>query len=83
MRFNGFDARDILGSLQPRMAASTGSACTSGNPEPSHVLRAIGLSSVQAESSIRFSLGYETTDADVEKAVELLDECLQKLANAQ
>ena len=82
VRFDGFDARDILGSIQPRLAASTGSACTSGNPEASHVLRAIGLSNVQAESSIRFSLGYETTDTDVEEAVELIDECLQRLTNA-
>ena len=83
IRFDSFDARDILGSLQPRMAASTGSACTSGSPEPSHVLRAIGLSSAQADSSIRFSLGYGTTEADVEEAVELIDESLLQLSTAQ
>ena len=44
VRFRGYDAQDILGNLQPRLAASTGSACTSGIPEPSHVLRALGLS---------------------------------------
>lgn len=81
VRFTGFDARDILGSIQPRIAASTGSACTSGIPEPSHVLKAIGLSSIEAESSIRFSLGYGTTDSDVEEAVELINDCLVKLAN--
>ena len=83
MRFKGFDARDILGSMQPRMAASTGSACTSGNPEPSHILRAIGLSGTQADSSIRFSLGCGTTDADVVEAVELIDESLLQLSIAQ
>lgn len=43
IRFDGFAADDILRLLQPRLAASTGSACTSGIPEPSHVLRSIGL----------------------------------------
>ena len=38
VRFTGFSAHDILGALQPRLAASTGSACASGMPEPSHVL---------------------------------------------
>lgn len=83
MQFRGFDARDILASMQPRMAASTGSACTSGNPEPSHVLRAIGLSGAQSDSSIRFSLGYDTSDADVTEAVELIDKTLLQLSSVQ
>lgn len=81
VRFEGFDAHDILHMLQPRLAASTGSACTSGIPEPSHVLRAIGLSSREAESSIRFSIGRDTSDADLEETVTLLDEVLAKLAD--
>ena len=64
--FDGFYAQDILQVLQPHLAASTGSACTSGIPEPSHVLRAIGLSPEDAEASIRFSLGFDTTDADID-----------------
>ena len=83
LQFSGFDARDILASMQPRMAASTGSACTSGSPEPSHVLRAIGLSSAQSDSSIRFSLGYDTSDADVTEAVGLIDETLVQLSGVQ
>lgn len=79
IRFGGFDAHDILGAFQPHLAASTGSACTSGIPEPSHVLRAIGLSSDEAESSIRFSIGRGTMDADLEEATELIDQNLSKL----
>lgn len=78
--FKGFDAQDILGALQPHLAASTGSACTSGIPEPSHVLKAIGLTTAQAESAIRFSLGLETTDQEVEVALELIDKALHKLS---
>jgi cysteine desulfurase len=80
IRFEGFDAHEILNSLQPSLAASTGSACTSGIQEPSHVLRAIGLSNKEADSSIRFSLGRETTDVDVNEAVRLIRECLLKLS---
>ena len=81
IRFDGFDAHDILGVLQPHLAASTGSACTSGISEPSHVLRAIGLSSDEAESSIRFSIGRRTTDADLEEAVAHIDNKLSILVN--
>jgi len=80
IRFTGFSAHDILGALQPHLAASTGSACTSGTPEPSHVLKAIGLSGDEAESSIRFSLGFDTSDEDVEAAVELIEATLKKLS---
>lgn len=78
--FYGFAARDILAALQPRLAASTGSACTSAVPEPSHVLRAIGLSPAQAEASIRFSLGQSTTDEHVDEAIDLIDRTLATLA---
>ena len=80
--FKGFSAHDILSSLQPYLAASTGSACTSGTPEPSHVLRAIGLSNEDAESSIRFSIGRNTTDADLEESIHLIRKCLSELCNA-
>ena len=81
--FPGFFAHDILSALQPRLAASTGSACTSGIPEPSHVLRAIGLNRDEAESSIRFSLGFSTSDEDVEEAVRLIKETLERLWTAE
>lgn len=82
VRFEGFEAHDILSTLQPRLAASTGSACASGIPEPSHVLRAIGLSAREAEASIRFSLGRSTTDEDIDDAVRLIDDALSRLAQS-
>lgn len=82
IRFGGFSAHDILGALQPHVAASIGSACTSGLSAPSHVLRAIGLTGQEADESIRFSLGRGTTDADLDEVVGLIDETLSKLADA-
>ena len=82
IQFTGFSAHDILGSLQPHLAASTGSACTSGIPEPSHVLKAIGLGGDEAESSVRFSLGFGTCDDDVDEAVSLIENALDRLSKA-
>jgi cysteine desulfurase len=83
VRFIGFAAHDILNALQPHLAASTGSACTSGFPEPSYVLKAIGLDGDDAESSVRFSLGFGTSDEDVEEAVRLIDKTLVRLSKAK
>lgn len=82
IRFEGFAAQDILGALQPRLAASTGSACSTGIPEPSHVLRAIGLSDFEVDASIRFSFGRHTTDADVAEAISMIEAVLSKLIKA-
>ena len=79
LRFEGFVAQEILGALQPRLAASTGSACTSGIPEPSHVLGAMGFSPDQSDASIRFSFGRFTTDEEIEKAARLVSECLETI----
>lgn len=81
--FRGLEAQEILGALQPKLAASSGSACTSGIPEPSHVLKAIGLTTAQAESAIRFSLGFDTTDKEVDSAVDLIESTLLRLSNPQ
>ena len=79
IRFESFDARDILGVLQPQLAASTGAACTSGIPEPSHVLRAMGLTESESDASIRFSFGRFTTNDEVNEAAELVIEALNTL----
>lgn len=83
VRFAGFSADEILGALQPAVAASTGSACSSGFPEPSHVLRAIGLTTEEAEASIRFSVGRSTTEADIDEAVGFIERALERLAAAE
>ena len=66
----GIDAKSLIGNLQPEIAISTGSACASGILEPSHVLRAIGLDTVDSESSIRISIGRYTTHKETEYAVD-------------
>ncbi len=69
--FPGVDARDLLARL-PELAASPGSACHSGESEPSAVLAAMGVERGLALGTIRFSTGRETTEADVDRAAELV-----------
>ena len=61
------------------LSVSTGAACSSGATEPSHVLTAMGLSPERARGSIRFSLGKQTTDEDVDFALELVPEVVARL----
>ncbi len=72
LRFEGRDAGEILQRLQPKVSASTGSACSSGISEPSYVLRAIGLTSDEAQASIRFSFGHTNTPDEVLEAAEAI-----------
>ncbi|WP_231420799.1 cysteine desulfurase family protein [Sphingomonas sp. Leaf205] len=68
----GVEADQLLAMLQPELAISRGSACTSGTPEPSHVLTAIGASRTAADASLRFSTGAVTTMDEVAEALRLL-----------
>jgi cysteine desulfurase len=61
------------------VAVSTGAACSSGAIEPSHVLMAMGLSPDQARSSIRFSLGKHNTDEDIDFALSVIPEVVDRL----
>jgi cysteine desulfurase len=54
------------------IACSSGSACSAGSTDPSHVLKAIGLSDGLARNGVRMTLGRENTDADVERVLEVL-----------
>jgi cysteine desulfurase len=71
--FLGIDAQNLL-ELLPDLALSTGSACTSGNIEPSHVLSALGLSPAETYSAIRFALGRFTTQQEIDTAVQAVTE---------
>ncbi len=74
IRIPGVDAEVLLSSLQYRIAASAGSACNAGLIEPSHVLRAIGLSSDALASSFRIGIGRRTTGQDIQLAAEIIAE---------
>lgn len=80
--FPGVNAQDLLTTLQPRLAASSGAACSSGIVGPSYVLTNLGLSYEEAESSIRFSLGRFTTREDVESSVALISKAYKSLRSS-
>jgi cysteine desulfurase len=81
IQFPSVDAHSLIQALQPNVAASTGSACTTGTPEPSYVLKAVGLSDAQARSSLRFSFGWNTDISEIERAVEYILLALDDLEN--
>ena len=61
------------------VAVSTGSACSSGTLEPSHVLKAMRLPPARTQGALRFSLGTTNTDAEVDQVVALLPGLVEKL----
>jgi cysteine desulfurase len=78
VRFDGIDGEALLVSLR-NIAVSMGSACNSAKAEPSHVLLAMGLTAVQAQSSLRISLGRYTTEEEVSQAVEEISREVKRL----
>jgi cysteine desulfurase len=69
----GLDGADLVHALDlAGLCCSTGSACTTGSTEPSHVLTAMGYPGDEARSALRLSLGRSTTDAEVETAADIL-----------
>ncbi len=82
--FPGVEAETLLLLLdQHGLCAAAGSACQSGALDPSHVLLAMGLDDEAARSSIRLSLGWTSTDADVDGALALLPEAVAQLRPAR
>jgi len=77
---DGVEAELLLIALDLEgVAVSTGSACSSGTLEPSHVLQAMGLSAARARTSLRFSLGPETTGADIDFVIARLPALVEKM----
>jgi len=78
--FDRVEAESLLIALDLEgIAVSTGSACSSGTLEPSHVLRAMGLSTHRTQNSLRFSLGQFSTQAEVDRVLEVLPRLVEKL----
>ncbi len=78
--FDRVEAESLLIALDLEgIAVSTGSACSSGTLEPSHVLRAMGLPTHRTQNSLRFSLGLFSTQEEVDRVVEVLPRLVQKL----
>ncbi len=76
--FADVDGEALMMSMRD-LCVSSGSACTSANPEPSHVLRALGLSDDLTRASLRFGLGRFNTPEEVDFAIALLTEAVQRL----
>ena len=80
--FGNVDGEALMMSMRD-LAVSSGSACTSANPEPSHVLRAMGISDDLTRSSLRFGLGRFNTQEEVDYAAGLLREAVARLRRLQ
>jgi cysteine desulfurase len=80
IRFDYIEGEALVIALDLKgLAISTGAACSSGAIEPSHVLIAMGLNKDQARASIRFSLGKQTTEEDIDLALALVPETVARL----
>jgi len=73
MCFDGIESESLLYLLdEAEVCASAASACASGAMEPSHVLDGMGVPRSRAQGALRMSLGHTTTDADVDRAIEVV-----------
>jgi cysteine desulfurase len=77
--FEGVEGESLLAAVRGRLAVSTGSACTSALQEPSYVLRALGRNDILSESSLRFGLGRNTSESDIDTAVAIVTQAVSRL----
>lgn len=80
--FAGVDGIALLASLK-EIAVSSGSACTSADPEPSHVLRAMGIPEAMSLASLRFGLGRETTPEQIDFTISYVAETVNRLRSSK
>ena len=81
LSFSGVEGEELLLKVNQRVAVSSGSACTSISPKPSHVLQAMGIPSDLGRASIRFSLGKETNRSDIDSSIAWVKAVLEELRN--
>ena len=80
MAFSAVDGEAILLHLDLRgICAATGSACTTDEPEPSHVLLAMGVEPRLAQGAVRFSLGHDNTEDEIDQVIEAMAEIVPRL----
>ena len=81
--FRGCEGDSLLMLMDAKgVECSTGSACTAGVAQPSHVLIAMGADPASARGSLRLSLGHTSTEADVEAALEVLPAAVERARQA-
>ena len=81
LSFSEVEGEELLLKVNQRVAVSSGSACTSISPKPSHVLQAMGIPSDLGRASLRFSLGKETTASDIDSSIAWVKTVLEELRN--
>ena len=82
IRFDGvYGARLVALCDLCGVCISSGSACNEGNAEPSHVLKAIGLSNEEALCSIRITIGYQNTEQEIDEAAEIITKLVERIRN--
>jgi len=77
--FKQVDGNNLLSAITKQIAASSGSACTSALPEPSYVLKAMGLDDAVARASLRFSLGRFTTEEEIDYSIKFVSDTVNSL----
>lgn len=81
IQFPGVEGQSLMLAM-PDLAVSSGATCSSSQPEPSHVLRALGLSDDQVRGCLRFGLGRFTTPEEVSRGVDMVEAAMKKMQEA-